>query len=64
MGNTVRSFSSLGTTEPQRQSGQEKLGDTLEKLGEEERLGDFLANRSEDDDIGSVETVREIREET
>lgn len=63
MGNTVRSFSSLGATEPNGQSKQEKLGDTLGKLAEEERLGDFLASRSEDDDVDPVETVREIRED-
>jgi hypothetical protein len=65
MGNTVRSFSSLGTPEPENEpeSDQENLGDALNELSQEERLGDFLANRSEDDGIDPVEAVREIRED-
>lgn len=63
MGNTVRSFSSLGTSGPKSESEERKLGDTLEKLSEKERLGDFLANRSEDGDVDPVEAVRELRED-
>lgn len=61
MGNTVRTFSSLGSREVEPE--QKGLGDTLEKLGEKERLGDFLANCSEDDGIDAVEAVREVRED-
>lgn len=65
MGNTVRTFSSLGAEKPNTKlkSGQERLGDTLERMSEEEPLGNFLAKRSEDDDIDPVEAVREIRED-
>lgn len=65
MGNTVRSFSSLGIQEQESKpaTGQERLGDTLEELSEEERLGDFLANRSEEDGIDPVEAVRDVRED-
>lgn len=65
MGNTVRTFSSLGTHESEREPKpeQEKLGDSLETLREKERLGEFLANRAEDDDIDSIEAVRDVRED-
>lgn len=65
MGNTVRSFSTLGTRKPKDESGpdQKGLGDALEEWSDEERLGDFLASRSEDDGIDPVEAVREVRED-
>lgn len=65
MGNTVRSFSSLGTREPENESEsrQKNVGDALAELSEEEKLGDFLANRSEDDGIDPVQAVREVRED-
>lgn len=65
MGNTARSFSSLGTPEREDEldSDQERLGDALDEWSEEERLGDFLAKRSADDGVDPVEAVREVRED-
>jgi len=63
MGNTVRSFSALGTRNSEEKAEQGKLGDALGKLSEEDRLGDFLAKRSADDGVDSSEVVRELRED-
>ncbi|WP_440006938.1 hypothetical protein [Halomicrococcus sp. SG-WS-1] len=65
MGNTVRTFSSLGMRESvdESKSEQERLGDALEEISGEERLGDYLAKRSEDDGIDPVEAVRKLRED-
>ncbi|WP_135829918.1 hypothetical protein [Halorussus halobius] len=65
MGNTVRTFSSLGTgkSNGDLEPEQETLGEALDTLAEDERLGDFLANRSDDDGVDPVEAVRDVRED-
>lgn len=65
MGNTVRSFSNLGTREPETElhPDQEGLGDALEELSDEERLGDFLSKMSSDDGVDAVDAVRDVRED-
>lgn len=68
MGNTVRSFSSLGTPQPCDEEGegedQEKLGDILDGTDTEPKLGDALTGMFEEVDVDSVEAVRELREDT
>lgn len=68
MGNTVRTFSSLGTPTPCDEEEEEKeqkgLGDVLDSTDTEPKLGDALTGMFEEVDVDSVEAVRELREDT
>ncbi|UPW01722.1 hypothetical protein M0R88_06365 [Halorussus gelatinilyticus] len=63
MGNTVRTFSSLGTSEPSDEE-QEGLGDSLANIDTEPKLEYLLIGMFEEVNVDSVESVRELREDT